>query len=225
MAAEAHFPDKYKLLKDAEKAIEELTEKKIALEQKAEFENLKNTKGVVTKSAVAKRLKQLNEYGNEFNLLSEWEENYKALATAGKKQKKEALIIKVLVDEWIKKGSKQEYISEVKTIQTWLANDEAIKELKKEVKEQEQQLDDLALQQYPKLSEADVQDLLLNKKWLATSQLTIQTEIDTISRSLTGRIKELAERYEQTLGELDTEVEEFEAKVSAHLQKVGLVWS
>ena len=150
---------------------------------------------------MAKRLKQLNGYGNEHNLLTEWEENFKALAAAGKKQKKEALIIKVLVDEWIKKGSKQEYIPEVKIIQTWLANDEAIKALKKEVKEQEQQLDELALQQYPKLSEAEVQDLVLNKKWLATLQHTIQTEIDAISQSLTGRIKELAERYGNTLGE------------------------
>src|SRR5690606_30602580 len=31
LAAEAHFPDKYKLLKEAEKAIEELSEKKISL--------------------------------------------------------------------------------------------------------------------------------------------------------------------------------------------------
>ena len=225
LAAEAHFPDKYKLLKEAEKAIEELSEKKIALEHKAEFENLKNAKGAVTKTAVAKRLKQLNGYGNEHNLLTEWEENFKALTAAGKKQKKEISIIKVLVDEWIKKGSKQEYIPEVKIIQTWLANDDAIKALKKEVKEQEQQLDDLALQQYPKLSEVEVQDLVLNKKWLATLQHTIQTEIDAISQSLTGRIKELAERYEKTLGELDAEAEEFEAKVSVHLEKMGLVWS
>jgi type I restriction enzyme M protein len=225
LAAETHFPDKYKLLKQAEKAIEEFTEKKIGLEQKAEFEALKNAKGAITKTAAAKRLKQLNGYGNEHNLLTKWEENYKALAAAGKKYKFEATLIKVLVDEWIKKGSKQEYIPEVKLIQTWLQNDEAIKELKKEVKTQEQLLDELALNQYPKLTEAEVQDLVLNKKWLATLQHTIQTEIDAISQSLTGRIKELAERYENTLEELDTEVEEFEAKVSAHLEKMGLEWS
>ncbi|TDN87096.1 type I restriction enzyme M protein [Salegentibacter sp. 24] len=225
LAAEAHFPDKYKLLKQAENDIEKHTEAKIALEQKPVFEALANAKGAITKTAVSKRLKQLNEYENEYKQLFEWEEKYKALGVAVRKHKKEALFIKILVDEWIKKGSKQEFIPEVKVIHTWLDNDDAIKALKKEVKEQEQQLDDLALKQYPKLKEAEVQDLVLNKKWLATLQYTIQIEIDAISQSLTGRIKELADRYGNTLEELDTEVEEFETKVTAHFEKMGLVWN
>ena len=64
-------------------------------------------------------------------------------------------------------------------------------------------MDELALKQYPKLTEAEVQDLVLNKKWLATLKQTIQTEIDAISQSLNGRIKELADRYEHTLEEIE----------------------
>lgn len=127
--------------------------------------------------------------------------------------------------EWVEKGAQQEYIPEVRIIRDYLENEEAVKELKKEVKAQDQLLDELALKQYPKLREAEVQDLVLNKKWLTSLKQTIQTEIDAISQSLTGRIKELADRYEHTLGELDAEVEEFEAKVSAHLEKMGLVWN
>jgi type I restriction enzyme M protein len=225
LAAEAHFPEKYKLLKQAEKEVEKYTEAKIALEQKSEFESLKNTKGAITKTAVSKRLKQLDEYGNEYNLLIYWEDNYKSLSAAVKKQKFEANIIKVLVNEWVKKEFQQEYIPEVRILQTYLENEEAIKILKKEVKEQEKQLDDLALKQYAKLTETEVQDLVLNDKWMATIQTTIQAEIDAISQSLTGRIKELAERYGNTLTQLDAEVEDFERKVSTHLEKMGLVWN
>jgi len=225
LAAEAHFPDKYKLLKKAEKDVEKFTDAKIALEQKPEFESLKNAKGAITKTAVSKRLKQLDEYGNEYNLLINWDDNYKSLSAAVKKQKFEANLIKVLVNEWVKKESQQEYVPEVRILQTYLENEEAIKILKKEVKEQEKQLDDLALKQYAKLTEAEVQDLVLNDKWMATTQATIQAEIDAISQSLTGRIKELADRYGNTLTHLDAEVEDFERKVSTHLEKFGLVWS
>jgi len=42
---------------------------------------------------------------------------------------------------------------------------------------------------------------------------------------LTTRIKELAERYENKLVEIDQTVEEAESKVTKHLEKMGLVWS
>jgi type I restriction enzyme M protein len=49
--------------------------------------------------------------------------------------------------------------------------------------------------------------------------------MDAINQRLTGRIKEVAERYEFTLGALDSSSKELEEKVSAHLEKMGLVWS
>jgi type I restriction enzyme M protein len=41
---------------------------------------------------------------------------------------------------------------------------------------------------------------------------------------LSNRIKELAERYENTLPELDTQVEVLENKVDDHLKKMGFEW-
>jgi type I restriction enzyme M protein len=55
--------------------------------------------------------------------------------------------------------------------------------------------------------------------------VSIQGEIDAISQRLTTRIKELGERYDDTLGTIDISVKTLEEKVNAHLKKMGLVWS
>jgi type I restriction enzyme M protein len=46
----------------------------------------------------------------------------------------------------------------------------------------------------------------------------------TTSHEIAGRISELAERYEDTLPSLENEVESYEAKVKAHLKRMGFVW-
>lgn len=44
------------------------------------------------------------------------------------------------------------------------------------------------------------------------------------NQRLTGSIKELAERYENTLPSLEKRVDELEGKVNAPLTKMGFVW-
>jgi type I restriction enzyme M protein len=55
-------------------------------------------------------------------------------------------------------------------------------------------------------------------------ETAIQGEMERISQRLTGRIKELMERYETPLPEIDNELTALEAKVNAHLNKMGFVW-
>lgn len=98
-------------------------------------------------------------------------------------------------------------------------------DLKKKVKAKEVELDQLTLEQYGKLTEAEVRVLVVDDKWLTTIKSTIQTEIDAISQRLTNRIKELGERYDTKLSELEHELCEVEGRVAEHLQKMGLVWS
>lgn len=97
--------------------------------------------------------------------------------------------------------------------------------LGKQFKETAAELDELTLKQYEKLTEADVKKLVIESKWMASLQTSIQAEIDAISQRLTTRIKELGERYDDTLGALDSATKELEYKVNAHLKKMGLVWS
>ena len=49
----------------------------------------------------------------------------------------------------------------------------------------------------------------------------MQTELDRVSQALTGRIRQLAERYSTPLPALNAEVEALAAKVNAHLAKMG----
>ncbi|WP_407264943.1 type I restriction-modification system subunit M [Tenacibaculum maritimum] len=97
--------------------------------------------------------------------------------------------------------------------------------LKKEAKVMATDLDALCLAQYGKLTEEEVRELVVDKKWLASLQASLQTEMDAISQRLTSRIQELAARYEHTLTELDGTTNMLENKVSEHLKKMGLVWS
>jgi len=60
--------------------------------------------------------------------------------------------------------------------------------------------------------------------WMATIEHTVKNEMQRISQRLTGRIKELAERYQTPMPKLIEEVNQWEEKVNAHLAKMGLVW-
>ena len=93
------------------------------------------------------------------------------------------------------------------------------------MKAKEAELDDLTLKQFGLLTEADVRTLVVDDKWIASLSALMQSEIDAISQRLTGRIKELADRYAYTLGELSTSTKTLEDNVSAHLEKMGLVWN
>jgi type I restriction enzyme M protein len=94
-------------------------------------------------------------------------------------------------------------------------------DLKKRVKDAEASLDAKAYAQYPKLGEADVKALVVDDKWMGALDADIHGEMDRISQQLTQRVKELAERYETPLPELNDRVAELEAKVNRHLAKMG----
>lgn len=95
---------------------------------------------------------------------------------------------------------------------------------KKELKTLEEQLDHLTFQQFGKLTADEVKTLVVDDKWLTTIKANIQAEIDAISQRLTGRVKELAERYATTLIALNQSTQTQEEKVLQHLQKMGLAW-
>ena len=52
----------------------------------------------------------------------------------------------------------------------------------------------------------------------------VQGELDRVSQTLTGRVRELAERYATPLPELIGEVDTLAARVDGHLKRMGAVW-
>ena len=70
----------------------------------------------------------------------------------------------------------------------------------------------------------EIKELLINRKWYYTIFEGIKALYVTTSHEIAGRIAELAERYEDTLPNLESDVESYEAKVKAHLERMGFVW-
>ena len=77
---------------------------------------------------------------------------------------------------------------------------------------------------YPKLTEAEIKTLVVDAKWMARLQAAVQGELDRVSQTLTGRIRELAERYATPLPQLADEVPTRAGRVEEHPKRMGAVW-
>ena len=77
---------------------------------------------------------------------------------------------------------------------------------------------------YPKLKEDEIKTLVVEDKWLATIAKAVQGELDRVSQTLTGRIRELAERYATPLPQLTDQVAALASRLDENLRKMGAVW-
>jgi len=121
------------------------------------------------------------------------------------------------------KGDK-EAKDEIAVLTRWLDLVEQETTLKRAVKDQDAALDRLAYARYPTLTRAEIQTLVVDDKWMAHLSAAVQGELDRVSQTLTGRIRQLAERYATPLPELTEEVATLAARVDEHLKKMGAVW-
>ena len=121
------------------------------------------------------------------------------------------------------KGDK-EVEDESAVLKRWLELFESETALKRAVKEQEAALDMLAYDKYPTLTEAEIKTLVVDDKWMARLSIAVQGELDRVSQTLTGRIRELAERYATPLPQLTNEVATLTARVEEHLKRMGASW-
>ncbi|MDQ0689588.1 type I restriction-modification system subunit M [Arthrobacter sp. W4I7] len=93
---------------------------------------------------------------------------------------------------------------------------------KKLAKDGQAKLDAAALAQYGHLTEQDVRSLVLEDKWHASITAGITSEIAKLAHNLVARIRELGERYDETVADLESELEEYSAKVAVHLTEMGV---
>ena len=111
---------------------------------------------------------------------------------------------------------------EVTTLSKLLALYDAEAAVKKSSKDVGTKLDQATLAQYGALSTADIQQLVIDDKWRTTTEERIHAEVGGLIQRLIARIAELGERYEETLGDLDREVEALSMKVAEHLAAMGV---
>jgi type I restriction enzyme M protein len=164
--------------------------------------DVKNDKDKITKVGVQKRLKELekNMPATEFLMAAE---SFSVYGSSPANENPEA---------------------EYEVLTTYLQSIEQEAEANKKIKEAQGALEKKVLTKYIALTDAEIKTLVVEDKWLSTLERYVKTEMERISQRLTGRIKELAERYEATLPALTNEVDALEKKVSAHLKKMGFVW-
>jgi len=121
-------------------------------------------------------------------------------------------------------GADPDIAAELKLLKDWLKLSSGEASLKKRVKELDAQLDQLAHDHYAQLSVDNVQQLVVNDKWLARLGADVQSELDRVSQTLTRRIRELAERYATPLPQLADEMQVLSARVGVHLERMGIAW-
>ena len=95
---------------------------------------------------------------------------------------------------------------------------------KKAIKQAEADLDTKLEKKYPQLTLEEVRHLLVEEKWFAAIYSGIDAIHEAVSHHLSARVTQLVERYEYTLKECEDEVEQYEAKVKSHLERMGFVW-
>ena len=113
---------------------------------------------------------------------------------------------------------------ELLVLRSWRKLSMRISDLKKRIKVQDAELDAKALARYPTLTPDEARALVVDHKWMATLGAAVHGELDRVSQALTGRVKELAERYGRTMPELVQQVSDLEARVAEHLAKMGFAW-
>ena len=97
-------------------------------------------------------------------------------------------------------------------------------ETAKIIKEMDADLDEKAQGRYATLTDDEIIDLLVNKKWYYAIGTGINELYTAISHQLADRIIELSKRYEDTLPELMKQTADYEAKVKKHLERMGVQW-
>ena len=136
----------------------------------------------------------------------------------GEKQKITAKGVKARLKEI---GKDNDYAEERHALEAYAALLDQQAGAKSRLKTAQDDLEAKLDAKYPTLTEAEIQTLVVDDKWLATLAAAVQGELDRVSQTLTGRIRELAERYATPLPQLTLEVAALAAKVDAHLKKMG----
>lgn len=134
-------------------------------------------------------------------------------------------IVKVDLQKRIKEiKDDPDSVDELKMLKEYLKLLEQENECNRKIKEAQATLEKKLLEKYKVLTVDEIKTLLVEDKWLARLEQDVQSEIQRVSQQLTGRITELAVRYENTLPQLNAKVAESEEKVNSHLFKMGFIW-
>jgi type I restriction enzyme M protein len=105
-------------------------------------------------------------------------------------------------------------------LKRWLELSESEAVLKRGVRDADAALDTQAFEKYPELTQAEIKTIVIEDKWIARLDASVQGELDRISQKLAVRIRELVERYATPLPKIVDEIVALTARVDRHLKKM-----
>lgn len=117
-----------------------------------------------------------------------------------------------------------EFLPELRIIERYLALVEEEATAKKAVKEAQEALNLKVFEKYGQLDEFEMRVLLVDRKWLPTLEGVLTAEVERMIQQFANRLRDLHERYAQTLSSLEQQVAELSQIVDGHLRKMGLAW-
>ncbi len=168
------------------------------------------------RDAISRRMEEMDEeHGGEDGLLNEAKNDKGKITRASIKDRLKAIqAVRAELIEAQERDALTQYLD--------LIEQEAT--AGKAVKDAQKALDTQVAAQYAQLTEAEIKALVVEDKWLAALAASVQGELDRVSQALTGRIRQLTERYATPLPRLAEEVEILATRVDAHLKKMGFAW-
>ncbi|MBI1294277.1 N-6 DNA methylase [bacterium] len=113
--------------------------------------------------------------------------------------------------------------AELAALEACLTLMDAEAEAAKAVKDAQTELDKQVLAQYGDLSEEEIKSLVVDDKWFAAVQTAVDDQLQRMTQRLAGRVKELEERYAESLPVLEIVVADLKLKVDSHLKRMGVV--
>jgi type I restriction enzyme M protein len=120
--------------------------------------------------------------------------------------------------------SNQEYAEELAILYNYYGLIEQETGANKKIKEAQKDLYEKVANKYKVISETEVKILIVEDKWLGILENEINGEVEKISHNFTDHVKDLAERYETSLPNLEQVLGILTEKVTAHLNKMGFEW-
>ncbi len=148
------------------------------------------------------------EHGGDDGLLSELDKVNRANVTARLKEirnDKDSADEAVVLKEWLDLNDRQAALG-------------------RSIREEEADLDAKVFAKYPGLTEAEVQILVVDDKWLANLHTQLEAELSRMSQLLTSRTTALADQYEVPMPRQIEKVRDLEDRVNHHLLKMGFAW-
>ena len=141
----------------------------------------------------------------------------------------EGLLAEVIDDGKISKTAVTARLKEIKhdsdadeernALQHYLALMDKESDTTRQMKDATTALDAKIAAKYGNLTEDEIKTLVVDDKWLVTISAAIQSDLARVSQALTGRVKQLAERYATPLPKLTAELASLTARVDEHLKR------